>query len=172
MMTERRNQRLVGYDEWLESLIRLRDHIHSDYTIIKSLRRPFIISMDKDENRAKDGLELRRDYERIYGAPAPHGDCSVLEVLIGLAKRMAWTTSKSYDEEEDTVFWFWTLIDNLELSANQERNEDILMKWMTRKFKTNGKGSPFPLHFCDKNQKNTELWYQMQSYLKENYNIL
>jgi len=122
-------------------------------------------------NRAMDGLELRQEYETRYKVPALLGNCTILEVLIALAKRIAFMTSDSAEEEDDVGYWFWRMIDNLGMTNKDEINEHILTIWMERRFKFNGEGSPFPLRKCDKNQTNIEIWYQMQSYMNENYDI-
>ena len=54
-------------------------------------------------------------------------------------------------------------------SSSAQRIDDILDRWIERKFSRNGKGSPFPLKKPKKDQRKVELWYQMQGYICENY---
>lgn len=153
----------------LERLIDRNEYI----VFLRSISRiPFISLVEYDENRALDGLELRREYEETEGLSLSSGPCSVLEVLIALARRMAYI---EYDpvvgEEEHINIWFWDMLTNLGIDPDldNDRNIDKIILWIERKFERNGRGSPFPLQNPVADQRKVEIWYQMQAYLAEKW---
>ena len=50
-----------------------------------------------------------------------------------------------------------------------EDAEQIIDIWMSRQFEPDGKGSIFPVKTTTFDQRNVEMWYQMQEWFKENY---
>lgn len=173
-----------GYFEYLCEVIHV-DQIERSYWILAHdlFKRPFYSLIPHDENRASDGLELREEYLRELHYPKYadiEGECSVLEMLIGLARRMDFETSDPYDLSDSTdrtSYWFWEMIDNLGLLAFDDesyveyggmtyvdREIDRLLK---RAYSRNGRGGLFPLERNRCDQRNVELWYQMNNYLTE-----
>jgi hypothetical protein len=100
-------------------------------------------------------------------------DCSVLEMLIGLSRRLA------FEEEGEPRGWFWHLIENLELRHFTDRHYSSGESWcfnhvdekldclLDRHYEYDGSGGLFPLHNPLEDQKDVELWYQMSAYLLE-----
>lgn len=160
------------YRQWLLSGLYSPDRKHYSFILSDLESTPFYSLVNFDENRALDGLALRREYENVTGVEAPQGPCSVLEVIIGLARRMGFIL---FDPDEDVATddtiekCFWELIDNLGLKPiwTSEENIELINLWLSRNFQKNGVGSPFPLRNSIKDQRNVELWYQMQAYLAE-----
>lgn len=123
-----------------------------------------------DDNRAEDGRELRAEWASIEGENPPHEwlslGCNFLELLIGLARRLAFETdSKAAD-------WFWQLISNLGLSGYTDRKyfeaeevEDVTHRVIFRSYDRNGNGGLFPLRCASKDQRKVEIWYQLSEYL-------
>lgn len=142
---------------------------------------PFVYIMERDGNRADDGVELRDDYivpeeYKNYLDEFINRDCSVLEMLIALSIRVEDDIIGDPSEEHPEKF-FWEMIKNLGLNAfwgnsymlNDREIEKIVEKWLNRKFKKNGKGSPFPVQNDRRDQRNLEIWDQVNSYISENY---
>lgn len=143
----------------------------------------FYYSISMDANRAADGLDLRDRYTRAGGTDGYSGPCTVLEVLVALADRM----DNMYDEmdgECKAPIFFWEMIENLGLENysdtcfddNPDRAGLYLQRihrkvatWLDRDFEYDGTGSPFPLERPRGDQRDTELWYQMNGYLIEHY---
>ena len=142
----------------------------------------FFSLIPNDDNRGMDGIELRDDFlDRGGGQHAlPFGPCTVLEMLIGLSFRLEFETSQSKWEKTFNE-WFWILIDNLELDyrsnidiSNTEYERKIerhIIRFLERRYKSNGEGGLFPLKNPKKDQKKIEVWYQMSAYILENYPI-
>lgn len=130
-----------------------------------------------DENRMNDGLYLRKEFLFDIGMDV-HEDlwidpCSVLEVLVAFSKRIEIEITGE-PGEDDLGRWFWVMVKNLGiLYPNNEFDHGIvqfkLENWMSRKFEKSGNGSIFPLKNWRADQRDVEMWYQMQAYLNENW---
>lgn len=160
-----------------------------DYTI--ALEQLFNIDfywvIPNDENRAWDGFDLRLQFAYERNRPLDFwvgtlsANCSMLEMMIALAKRMEVEIMYDPDFGDRTPLWFWTMFRNLGLE--NETNSafcdtflthcDTLRKksdtFCSRKYDKNGRGSLFFVQNSAKNMPKIEIWYQMQYFLEENY---
>ena len=128
-----------------------------------------------DDNRADDGIMLRRKY-----ALARHdeelsdyisGPCSVLEMMAALAIRCEESIM------DDTLFgnrtgqWFWGMIHNLGLSPMNDSNfdaefvDDVIARFLNREYEPDGKGGLFTIKNCDHDLRTVEIWRQLSWYL-------
>ena len=128
-----------------------------------------------DDNRADDGIMLRRKY-----ALARHdeelsdyisGPCSVLEMMAALAIRCEESIM------DDTLFgnrtgqWFWGMIRNLGLSPMNDSNfdaefvDDVIARFLNREYEPDGKGGLFTIKNCDHDLRTVEIWRQLSWYL-------
>lgn len=139
----------------------------------------FTYVMDRDENRYADGVELRDDYEipdcfMDLEDEFLDRNCSVLEMLIALSIRVDddFIGDPAEPHPED---FFIEMIENLKLDRYSGRSfyeKDvikIIQRWLERRFNQDGCGSPFPLRHDKRNQRDLEIWDQMNSYISENY---
>lgn len=176
-------------NDYLNWLIEFVDGIGGDVEysfLLRTLhRREFYSVNPMDVNREEDGKKLRkmfadqslwRDYSSL------EGPCSVLELLIGLAIRMEEIVYDP-DEGDRTVIWFWEMINHLGLEdCTDERWLDesgmlittyvreSIDRFIERDYRRNGtRGGLFPLRLSKHDQKHSELWYQMQAYIRENF---
>ena len=149
----------------------------NDFRVLKSVPR--------DENRAKEGIRLRSDYEDETGNSCEkEGPCSILEMIIGISKRMN-DLLMTYDTEYDnTKYYFWEIIRNLRLlqfddSEFADQNytcevmiADICSKICNRTYDKDGFGGMFPLFGHAKvDQRKVEIWFQMHEYINWKYAI-
>lgn len=171
------------YFEWLCEMVHVDQIDRSYWILMRDLHnKKFVSFIPHDENRAYDGLELREDYLReIWYSKYEEieGECSVLEMLIGLARRIDYETTDPYDNDttDKTVYWFWEMIDNLGLLQFDDESyvelngthyvNSIIDVFVKRKYKRNGLGGLFPLEKSHKDQRRIEIWYQMSAYLNE-----
>lgn len=141
-------------------------------------------SLDYDEDRAGDGLELRSRYRYEGGQEYPEGPCSVFEMLVALADRMEQIMDE-LDGECKTPMFFWKMIENLRLdgysdelfeSRSPKSHPNLrkqicskLYRWMDRHFAPNGGGGLFPLEHPRKDQREVDYWYQANAYIMEQY---
>ena len=171
------------YLTWLYSLVSSVQNTNPSNNHWKLLRvlytTAFYGYVPNDDNRSADGKDLRIEFLQSTGYPLydPYGnwfdlDCSVLEMILALARRVAFE-----DEAEGSpVEWFWRMIHNLELDSYtddifeisvQETIEEVLARLNTRKYARNGAGGLFPLSTTRIDQRTVELWTQMSAYLLE-----
>lgn len=140
----------------------------------------FVWEIERDENRAADGVDLRDDYEipdEYSGMIDDFMDrpCSVLEMLIGLAIRVDNDIVGDPAEAHPEKF-FMEMIENLGLDKYTNLRFDDgavhirVDRWMDRKFTSHGLGGLFPVYHDQRDQRNLEIWDQMNSYVNENYN--
>lgn len=141
--------------------------------------------IETDKNRAQDGMELRVEFMNRYGrhgSALNRGPCSMLEFLVGLARKMSFIMCEDGSGTDDkTGYYFWKLIRNLRLlKLDDERYEalngdffvqEAVDRVLLRTYDEDGDGGLFPLRRPCGDQRNVEIWYQMQYWLGENFNI-
>ena len=150
------------------------------YKLAKQLHdKEFIWVVANDDNRVEDGRDLRYEFlnqNREYVSPGDAGwldlGCSMLEMLIGLSRRLAFETDGT------PHVWFWVLLGNLDLvrfndalnvsDAQAEEIDDVLNRVIWRTYSRDGSGGLFPLRRARHDQRKVELWYQLQDYILEN----
>ena len=139
------------------------------YLVLALANVEFVWRHPMDENRAKDGLELRDDFEyetgeyldKSSGLPA---GCTFFEMLAGLAIRCEGQLMRNSLEGDRTSKWFFEFLDNLNLldMKNSDDIKDVCDDMMS------GKIEMFPTH-VKTNMKNEEIWKKLMVYLNENY---
>ena len=166
-----RDDGLLAYREWLRGLVLpLAPTYHSPSIFNIAWDILYVPTIPNDQNRFQDGINLRQEYgkETGQGLP-PAGPCRILEFLIGLAIRL---NAADYDPTmPDRVGpWFWALMDNLGIiEADDLWIADSFERLNTRDISFDGHGGLFPLLRPKEDQRNVEVWYQMQAYLMENF---
>lgn len=134
-----------------------------------------------DVNRAMDGIALRVEFldkhpNVTYTLDWMNLECSMLEMLIALSRRLNYHTDDGA-LAGGTGGWFWELMGNVNLShytdaiwSNRclEETDRVLNRINRRTYNTNGHGGLFPLTRPELDQRKVELWYQMSAYLIEN----
>jgi hypothetical protein len=167
-----------AYFTWLYYQVEevgVADPSRTYWRILKQLHsKPFFHIIANDDNRAEDGKGLRLRFLDVHRPE--HVDrewlertCSMLELLIALADRFAFETNGRIDK------CFWELMENLGLedyndTANipEQEVDNILKDVIWRTYKRNGRGGLFPLKRAVEDQRNVELWYQLNTYILEN----
>lgn len=169
---------ISDYHLWLLEMMRidLPEHSHY-YKLMDDLdKKEFTWINDMDENRDMDAFELRKEYYFDNGYDVRDvftGPRSVLEVLVALSRRIEIeiTGEPGNDHIEK---WFWEMLKNLGVLIDDDiydhefvdRKLDI---WLERRFNFDGRDGIFPLKTASFDQRKTDIWYQMQNYLMENY---
>lgn len=177
---------LEDYFTWLCGLV--CDETESNYISLLSclFKEEFYSILGNDDDRGADGKVLRSEFGNAAGYDEDDvedyisGPCRMLEMLIGLARRMAFDTAENKHHDK-SVKWFWELISNLGLDGLtddkffQLGGNDIvrkkIRKLLDRKYSKKGKGGLFPLKKTEIDQRKVEIWYQMSAYLAENCDI-
>lgn len=154
------------------------DHLFEDYGVVlrQLFDTPFKVVIEKDINRLYDAILLRDEYYTETGEDLfenPDG-CSLLEILIGLSKRISEEIVGDEDNQNLKKHWFWTWLYNLGLmdfryAKSYEKGVTArLSVWLNRDFEPDGYGSPFPLNEPPDDQRGDEMWKQAMLYLSEN----
>lgn len=144
--------------------------------LLKAMRRKaFTWTIPNDENRANDGKNLRTKFYMECGYTEEiKGACSFLEMSIALAMRIH-NDIFEHDPGSRPSRWFWLMMENCGLDAYTDECFDELMvnklmdRVIRRRYSKTGKGGFFPLKRPQADQKEVEIWYQMQQFLIENY---
>lgn len=167
------------YLTWLYSQVgdvQERNPSHTYWRLLKQLyTTEFVWFIPNDDNRVEDGRCLRHEFLQNEGLfPVDpnwmHLGCSMLEMLIGLSRRLA------FEAEGEPAAWFWKLIENVGLEYyndnmpyQEEQVDEVLKRIIFRTYRRNGEGGLFPLRHAREDQTRVELWYQLNAYLIENY---
>lgn len=137
--------------------------------------KEFIWLIPNDDNRVEDGRDLRYKFLEDHNM-TPHdidrewmaAGCSFLEMLIGLSGRLA------FEGGGDEAEWFWHLLETLELENYNDakriplaRVDDILDTVIWRTYQNDGLGGLFPLERAREDQREVDIWYQLNAYLLE-----
>lgn len=130
----------------------------------------FLSVLIPDEQRALDGIYLRKEYGADYGFLQ---DCSVLEMLAQFSIRIEteWIGNPR-NFRPDIIFW--TMLKNLGLDLcydevySPDTVDHMLSMWMERSYNPDGTGGIFPMKYTKRDQRDVILWDQMLEYLTEN----
>jgi hypothetical protein len=160
----------TDYFLWLIAQIGIPQRNRNTYNdlFMRLYETEFVWIVPHDDNRLQDGIELRYEFD---GKNIDFSDMpvSMLEVLIALSRRVAWTTDRSPE------FWAWQLLDNLRLTKSSdplvgrkaERVEEVLEAVIWRTYDQDGNGGFFPLKYPRDDQTKREIWDQMNAYVNE-----
>lgn len=174
------------YFRWLLGILGFKEPISCRYNSMLS----YLFSTDfkltdpivgHDDNRLNDGFDLRAMYSDNFTSPEQpqifDEEVSVLEVLVAFAMRI--DDDVMYDGNLRASKWFFIMIDNLGmtnftddelgLSWTIDDEAQIIDIWMSRQYGPSGKGTVFPINNTGIDQRNVEMWYQMQEWFNENY---
>ena len=149
--------------------------------------KEFVPIFPNDDNRAKDGIELRKNFALYSSAFKDYSclmdkPCSFLEMFAALALAIDTDIMCSpYDDFDRTQDWFWVMMHNLGFDKFNDacwdaNSLEYVMKTLDNLNKRNigkdGSGGIFPLRNPQSDQRTTEIWYQMQAFFLENYDEL
>lgn len=178
-MTSQKLQDL--YFDWLIKIV--YDKYHNKYyrsllTLLCKIEFTYVI--DRDSNRALDGIDLREQFiydenlsEKDSDILRNSGPCSVLEMMVALAYRCEATIMS--DGEEDPAKWFWIMIDNMGIGDQDDGNfderycKDKINRMLTRKYAKNGLGGLFVVKNIPEDMRKQEIWTQLCWYLDSLY---
>ncbi len=138
----------------------------------------FRCSMGQDVYRIEDGFELRRQFSEWYPAARRIRSfwkkrCSVLELMIALAKRCEENIMEDPVYGDRTGQWFFEMLKSLGLDGmtddafDGEEAADILERFLDREYGSNGAGGLFTVRSGRWDMRRTDIWYQMMHWLTE-----
>lgn len=161
------------YLDWIYDIVDRKAENTIHYELFNALYSyEFVMLVPNDDNRCSDGVALRREFLRAdRSVQAPRDwlvmGCSVLEMLVGVARHL------SFEMDGEIGEWFWHLVENLSLTRYEDKrfNEQVvnqtLERLVWRQYSYDGKGGLFPLKRPHEDQRRVEIWFQMESYMLE-----
>lgn len=155
-------------------------------------QKEFSAVIKKDINRINDGRLLRQLFldEQKFRSNGDRDraldeisipECSVLELLIGIAERLNFMYLDSqYDKPVGD--WMHELLSNLKLGYMTDavlvefpeylqKAMRIMDQLIERTYEADGRGGLFPLDHPKRDQREVEIWEQMADYCAENYDM-
>ena len=171
------------YFEWLYGqvgTVRNRNPARSYWKLLRQLyAKEFVWHVANDDNRVEDGKDLRDEFLSEQGFDGADSawmslGCSVLEMLIALARRTAFESTGAPGD------WFWRFMVNLNLRQFTDAHfteitaalvDERLDVFIFRQYSMDGSGGIFPLQYSQHDQRKVELWYQMSEYLLQDSSI-
>ena len=166
------------YFEWLLGIVCYEDRCNISYKkLLRHLHSiAFRYSIPNDENRAKDGANLRYRFASRHGYPripeCLHGPCSVLEMMLALAYRCEDSIMDNTQLGNRTGQWFWSMIVNLGLGTmiDERYDENIvnetIERFLNREYEPDGSGGLFRIKNCEWDVRTMSIWSQMCWYLE------
>lgn len=191
-----RNELNTQYFEWMYKLVtgeRLRGRVYintiprtsnikSSYEKLLTYLNdiPFRYSLQRDDNRESDGIDLRYrfGYELSYpdsliGNLLDDHPCSVLEMMVALALRCEEDIMNDPSKGDRTKLWFWEMISNMGLGEMSDWNfdreyvRDCVNRMLDREYDPDGTGGLFIIKKKKRDLRTVEIWYQACWYLNE-----
>lgn len=179
---------VLEYENWLTSQVGTTYKNRNYILLLQKLHQiDFYHYVQFDENREGDGLALREEfvdlifdevYDRNRALDVLDNTCSMLEMMIGLSRRMEHVL---YDISDSTISdCFWELADNAGYTEFDDYNysnnngsleiDKLTGFILEREYDKYGMGGFFPLpqiHLEVEDQRKVELWYQMHTYIQQ-----
>lgn len=179
------------YFNWLYSLVGQTTRAYSNYKnlMLCLYSIEFYWSVEHDENRELDGLELRNRFCEIYDLDIGEFEetfskpCSVLEMMVALAFRIEDSLMWDPVKGNQTYRWFWEMVRNLGLTSDEFLDDNwdrdayvktviTVTKMLNRDYDYMGHGGLFPLKNPNcVDQTGIEIWYEMQNYYGEKLTV-
>ena len=144
----------------------------------------FHFSIPMDENRMRDGIDLRYRfaYEKGYSndmvsAALNHNrSCSMLEMMVALALKGDERILYDYETGGKAYYIFSIMLDSLQLSHMTNDNFDsdyvnyVIDRLLNHEYDYNGNGGLFTVENPRRDMRSVDIWYQMNWYLQKLYN--
>lgn len=167
------------YFEWLLEVIDIRRYSEqtSFFKLMAFLHNTdFRYIINKDANRASDGIDLRYRFslaKGYYGGIVDEldGPCSVLEMMVALAVRCEEAIMDDPALGDRTGQWFWGMINSLGLGGlidsrfDKRFAQEVIDNFLDRKYAPNGYGGLFTIKRCPVDLRTVEIWNQLCWYL-------
>lgn len=173
-----RNELNNEYFDWLLKLVGSKPKYRRLMTQL--FHTDFYSILDMDQNRTDDGINLRYCFGREKGYEEKDiyrllddRPCSILEMMVALANRCEEQIMWDANLGDRTDIWFWSMIRSLGLSDmvnfkyDQDHVDDILRRFLDRKYEKNGSGGLFTISNPNRDMRVHEIWYQLSLYIRD-----
>ena len=177
-----RNEVRNTYFQWLYNWMSGERH-HYDVSFKRLLMQlhdtEFTYTIRNDQNRAEDGMNLRYRFAKsgVIDEPVDYileclaGPCSVLEMMVALARRCENDYMDDPEYGDRTAQWFWAMITNLDLGNmiddwyDKNRVDKTIRRFLNREYDRDGRGGLFRVRNSTVDMRTIEIWSQMFYFL-------
>lgn len=180
-MTTVGNEKIFDqYIRWLADKVCDEEHRYEEYSMLFYAlhNQIFVWRNPSDEDREKDGIDLRREYAEqqktdICFMLITFGPCTTLEMMVALAQRTE--IEITVVKEIEPARWFWAMISNLGLLGqtddmfDPDEVSETLMCLLTKDYDVDGTGGLFRLVNYGGDVRRLNIWQQMNLYVEENF---
>lgn len=170
------------YFNWLSGLVcgkRYSQQVSYSKLLMSLHNTDFRYLIQKDQNRAEDGIDLRYRFALLYDHEVSPdvilrhlgGPCSVLEMMVALAIRCEENIMDDGAVGDRTGQWFWGMVVNLGLGSMTDNRFDrqyvheVVDRFLDRNYEPDGTGGLFSINNCVRDMRDVEIWYQLCWYL-------
>lgn len=169
------------YFEWMYKLVceGRYDGINAYRKLLRHLHNTNFVGTNRSDNdRVHDGIGLRHRFATRYDkfpynyvSRSLEGECSLLEMMIALAIRCEETIMSDARLGDRTAFWFWKMINTLELGGMTDSNYDeihvdwVLCRFENRDYAPDGTGGLFKVRGTNYDFRRMTIWKQMCCFL-------
>lgn len=173
-----RDELINRYFEWLCGLVcghRHSNTISYDKLLMRLHSIEFRYLHPMDENRAKDGADLRWRFaweHDMKNVPAClDGPCSVLEMMVAISVYCEENIMDNPNIGNRTGQWFWGMVINLGLGSMTDSRfdrryvDDTIDKFLNLEYERNGRGGLFRIDNCDRDLRDLDIQHQLCRYL-------
>lgn len=171
------------YFDWILDQVTVPE-IHYNYLKLFRIlyETEFTWTIEYDENRAADGIDLRSKFAEQMGYSYEEWrknlddrPCSLLEMMAALAIRCEDCIMGDADYGDRTDIWFWNMIVTMGLKDEDDEEIDVIYvkervkRVLNRDYAADGYGGFFYVPGRTDLQK-SEIWYQLNYWLNQFYN--
>lgn len=143
----------------------------------------FYYSIPMDENRMRDGIDLRyrfiqeRGYSEreVYHTIQNGNSCSMLEMMVALALKGDDRVLYDYETGSKAFLIFTIMLESLQIAHMVNIHFDIryveyrIDRLLNRDYDFNGNGGLFTVENPRRDMRHVDIWYQMNWKLQEIY---
>ena len=158
-----RDEIINSYFNWIYDLVcgeRFSSNISYRKLLMHLHNTEFVYLIPRDKNRAEDGISLRYRYARCQEHDESIDFIRCEETIMDDPKR-----------GDRTGQWFWGMVTNLGLGSMNDINynkffvENVISRFLNRKYDPDGKGGLFTVRNCDQDLRKVEIFYQLCYFL-------
>ena len=142
---------------------------------------PYRWTLQRDENRMYDGLNMRREYEdylagRDGDIPGEEEECSMLEFFVGFSHRLV--RDMMSDEDFDRKELLGIMLNNIDIWRwddsrwNKKAESDIkeaIDIWVDLDYNKHGEGGLFPIAEPYDDLREVDMWVQASWWYEWNF---
>ena len=170
------NKKWDSYIYWLMAIIAPGSEYEK--LLLRLSQFDFVPLLEKDINRAMDGVELRTRYSEQRGESIDEikdKKCTLLEMMAAMTIRCEEQITINPSIGNRTKYWFGVMLKSMGLYHMTNRYYDesyvdhIIDRFSRRCYSPTGEGSIFTVSNPPADMRKVELWYQMMWYLDENF---